>query len=71
MEGSVTKLRMRINLSGVTSTGAGKEYHNLRRGDVVEADEFTMRQFLAAGYAQRDLVGELGRPYEKEVEPNW
>jgi hypothetical protein len=65
----MTKVRAKINISGMTSVGGGRTYTDIRRGDVIECDEATAAQFLECGYAQIDLKGPLGAPYKSEVPP--
>jgi hypothetical protein len=67
------RVRMKINISGSTSVGAGKEYTNIRRGDVIEVDERVAAQYLECGYAQSDISGPLGQPFKSEAipDPNW
>lgn len=67
----MTKVKAKINISGMTSTGAGKTYTNIQRGDIIECDERTAAQYIEHGYAQSDLSGPLGQAYKSEVTPNW
>jgi hypothetical protein len=66
----MTKVRAKIDISGMTSTGA-KTYTDIRRGDVLECDERTAAQFCEHGYAQTDLTGPLGQPYKSSEVANW
>jgi hypothetical protein len=70
MEGSMTPLKMKIGISGSTSTGEGKTYNSIQRGDIVECDEKTAAQYLQFGYAQSDLQSEPGTPYKSEPIPD-
>jgi hypothetical protein len=65
------KLRMKINISGMTSVGGGKTYTDLKRGQVIEVDEAVAAQYLEHGYAELRLEGDIGQPYRTEIVPNW
>jgi hypothetical protein len=63
------KLRMKIGIAGTTSVGAGRTYTDLKRGQVIDVDEATARQFLEAGYAELRLEGAVGEPRKREAIP--
>jgi hypothetical protein len=64
-------VRMKIGISGTTAVGEGRTYDSLKRGQVIEVDEVTARQFLAAGYAESRLTGDVGEARKPEELPNW
>jgi hypothetical protein len=54
------KIRMKVDVHGT--------FHNMpggaRRGDIVDIDDDNALRYCALGYAQPDLKGELGPPYQ-------
>jgi hypothetical protein len=55
----MTRIKMRISVRG-----GFHGYTDVKRGQVVEVDDLNAQRYVKLGYAQSDLTGEPGRPYE-------
>jgi hypothetical protein len=47
---------------------------DVKRGDIVELDDFSAARYLASGYIEENLKGPVGQPYsptEKRVFDGW
>jgi hypothetical protein len=55
----LVKIRLRLDMQGQFENESSP-----RRGDVVECPRSHAERYLAAGYAQYDLTGPLGKAYE-------
>jgi hypothetical protein len=67
----VTRIRMKIGISGITSVGGGKTYTDLKRGQIIDADENVANQYIEHGYAEKRLEGDVGPAYKSESAAHW
>src|SRR6476620_7181766 len=53
--GGKMKIKMLTDMKGGRSAGAGLQYRDTRRGDIVEASDYFAEKYISGGYATGDL----------------